>query len=114
MDVRAGFFDDRVEHGRIADRQLAEHLAVEFNPRGNERRNKSIVMHAARPQRRAQSRDPECSEMPLPLSAVAIGIYAGLAGEFDGGAIKRPRSRAETAGGFQDSFAIAGVGWAAG
>ena len=52
--------------------------------------------------------------MAFPLAAVAIGVDAGLADEFEGGAVERSRGGSETLGGLEDAFSFAGVGGAAG
>lgn len=98
--MRADFFNDGVEGCGIDDREFAEHLAIEFDAGQDERGDESVVVYAAGAEGRTEPGDPEGSEMPLALAAVAVCVYAGLAGEFDRRTIERSGCGAESAGGF--------------
>src|SRR5437764_703064 len=111
--MRAGLFDDGVENGRIDHRQIAEHLTVERDSRGNQRRDEPVVVDPALAQRGVEAGDPELAEVALALPAVAVGVDAGLAREFEGLTVNRSGPADEAFGPSEDAFAFAAVGRAA-
>src|SRR5687768_6712359 len=102
--MRAREFNDRIEHRRIADRQLAEHLAIQLNASLGERGDEAVVVHAALLESRVQARDPQRAEVALLLPAIAIRVSIGAVSEFEGLAVNRSRAGAKSAGAFEDSF----------
>src|SRR5258708_12325614 len=84
MQMRLHKLDDGVERRRVADRQFAEHLAIELDAGGECGRNESVVGDAALLKSGAEARDPQSAEVALALAAVAGGVGAGFAREFDG------------------------------
>jgi hypothetical protein len=111
--MRLGLLDDRIKRGWVADRQLAEHLAIQFDSRRDQRRDEPVVVNVALAQRRSEPRDPQRTEMPLSLPAIPISVDARLADEFQRRAVQRPRRRPKPAGGLENSFSFAAMGRAA-
>src|SRR5881628_3700575 len=107
-NVGAHRFDDRVERGRVADRQLAEHLAVERNARRRQRGDEAVVVDAALLEGGVEAGDPERAEMPLLLPAVAPGVLVRLAGELQRLAVQRAGSGAEAGGTLEHALAFTG------
>src|SRR5690349_7468478 len=100
--MRPNLLDDRVKDGRIADRQFAEHLAIQFDPRLHERRDEPVVRDPTRAERGAETRDPQRPHVTLLLPAIAISVAIGALGEFDGRAVLRAWSVDETFGALED------------
>src|SRR2546423_6114766 len=107
--MRPHLLDDRIEHRRFADGQLAEHLAIELESRRGKRGDETIVVDPALFQRRAQTRDAQRAEVPLLVSAVAIGVNVRLARELQRLAVQRAGAGAEAGGSLQDALTLAGM-----
>src|SRR5688572_23396508 len=67
-------FGDLAEGVDIADREVGERLAVEFDPGGLHSLHEAGVREAVHPGRRVDPRDPEGPEVGLLLLAVAVGV----------------------------------------
>src|SRR5437763_12939751 len=80
--MRLDLFHDRIKSGRVGDGQVAEHLAVQLNAGFGQSWNEAIIVNPALLEGGVEARDPQGAEVALFLAAVAIGINAGLAGEF--------------------------------
>src|SRR5439155_25640544 len=111
--MRADGLDDGVERRRIADRQLAEHLAVQRDAGCRQRGDEAVVVHAALLQGGIEARDPQRSEVTLLLPAVAPGVLVGLAGELQRLAVQRTGAGAEAGGTLQHALAFTGMSRAA-
>src|SRR5438105_6264584 len=102
--MRPNLFDDGVEGCRVGDGEFAEHLAIQRNPGVVQGGNEAAVADAALFDGRAEALDPEGAEMSLLLTAVAVGVDAGLADEFLCGAVDRTRAADETFRAFKKTF----------
>src|SRR4051812_11866391 len=104
--MRPRHLNDRIENSRIADRQLAEHLAIQLNACGGEGGNETVVVHAALLEGSVQARDPKRAEVTLLLPAIAIRVAISAVNEFEGLAVNRSRAGAKSAGSSENSFAF--------
>src|SRR5690348_10749881 len=111
--MRAGQLNDPIERSRIVDGQFAEHFSVQLDTCGHQGGDESVVADPALANRCAQSCDPELAEMPLFLPSIAVGVDAGLAGEFERLTVNRSRSADEALGSSKDPFSLAAVSRAA-
>src|SRR4051812_48798485 len=107
-------FDNRIEHRRVRNRKLAEHLTIEFDTRGRQGGDEAVVAHAALLEGSIEARDPQRAEVSLFLATIAVGISIGAMDEFQRLTINRSRTRAKSTGAAKDTFAFATVSRAAG
>ena len=111
--MRLGLLDDRVERRGVDDRQLAEHLAIQLDPRRHQCGDELAIADAALPEGGVQAGDPQAAEVTLLLPAVAVGVDAGLARELYGGAVALAGAAEEALGAIEYALSLAGVDGAA-
>src|SRR3569623_1232406 len=73
-----GLLDDCGERGRLVDREIREHLAVDLKTRLGEPVDKLRVVEADRPHGGVQALDPQRAEGALATLAVAEGVLVRL------------------------------------
>ncbi len=89
--MRPSKFDNRIKRRWIADRHLAEHLAIQLNTGRNQRGDESAIGDAAHLYRSAKSSDPKLAEVALFLAAIAVGVSIRSADELQSRAILHAR-----------------------
>ncbi len=108
-----GLLDDRLECGRLADRQIRQHLAVDLEPGFAEAVDEPAIGETEGAHRRVEALDPERTEGALAPLAVAEGVLVGLLhrllGDADG--ILAPAVKA--LGGLEDLLVLGVAGDAA-
>src|ERR1700749_1605959 len=104
-----GLLDDRLERGRLVDREIRQNLAVDGDTRLRQTVDKAAVSQLERTHRGVQALDPERAEGALLALAVAERILAGLVDGGLGGADGVLTAATKTLGGLVD-FLVLGVG----
>src|SRR5260221_6767810 len=84
--------DDRLEGGRLADREVRQDLTVELDASAFDAAHELRIGHAVLTHAGIDADDPQGAEAPLLVAAVAIGILQPLFDFFDCGAEARKRT----------------------
>src|SRR3954447_4798275 len=87
------------ERGRVVDREVGKHLAVELDPGVLEPVHEARVRDAVGTHARVDAGDPEPAELRLAVTAVAVGVDARAGGLFLGEAVPHPAAAGVALGG---------------
>ena len=98
-------FDEGCESRCIGDRQLGEHLAIQFDTRLVEAVNKGAVIHAVGTTGRVDADRPEPAKLALLLLAPGVRHLVGAIDCVIGGADQTTTAAVKTAGALQDALA---------
>src|SRR5438874_8024545 len=98
--------DHGIERSRVADCELAEHLAVQLDAGQRKCRDEAVVADAALAEGGVEAGHPEGAEVPLFLPAVAVGVPPGTHDELDGRPVQRTRTGAEALGLLENPLAL--------
>ena len=101
-----GLLDDRLEGGRLADREVGQHLAVDRDPGLVEAVDESAVGEAEAAHRRVEALDPQGAERALAPLAVAERVLVRLLDRLLGDADRVLASAVIAFGGLQDLLVL--------